>query len=120
MQEAFVWVLLTFAVFGLLWMGPKAIIRNILFMQFQARLHGCVKNTNECNKSFPSFLKIEFFQIASKTNLRANIHSCAKVNIHTANLYSWTTSLLRLKSCRVQLVVVQGNLLHDLQLIDVI
>ena len=32
---------------------------------------------------------------------------------YTANLYSWTTSLLRLKSCRVQLVVVHGNLLHN-------
>ena len=42
------------------------------------------------------------------------------ISVCTVNLYSWTTSLLRLKSCRVQLVVVNGNLLHVLQLINAI
>ena len=37
------------------------------------------------------------------------------LSAYTANLYSLTTYLLRLKSCRLQLVAVHGNLLYNLQ-----
>ena len=58
----------------------------------------------------PSILNSFGFSIQNRWKIEENVPP--RIFCYTANLYSWTTSLLQLKSCRVQLVIGQNYFLY--------